>query len=613
MLYPLSYGGSACAESVHDLAPRLPAGWNACRRGRARRYPWSVTPHELSDAVVAALDAPWSSRGDVDADRRRARVGGGGAPAEPLARRLRHQRRAPARQAGRPAAARRSPRCWPQELTARRRASRRSTSPDRASSTSPLDAGAQGVLARARSSRPGAAYGRNDDAGRAAGSTSSSSPPTRPARCTSATPAGRPSATRSRGSWRRPAPRSPASSTSTTAAPRWTSSAPRSRPPRSAGRCPRTATTAPTSPTSPQQIVARRPDILDLPEDERLVAFREDGYQLQLAEQRERARRRSAPTSTCGSPSAALHDDGQGRARPRRAARSRATCTRPTARCGCAPPTSATTRTGCCAAATASSPTSPPTPPTTSTSASAASTSASTCSAPTTTATSAGCGRWPPAPATTPSQHARGAHRPAGQDHAGRRGGPAVQAGRHDGHARRARRPHRRRRAALHAAPLPGRLAAHPRRRADHPGEQRQPGLLRAVRPRPARVDPAQRRRPRASTSATRPTASTRACSAHPREGELLRALAEFPRVVATAAELREPHRVARYLEETAGTFHRFYDACRVLPQGDEEADRPAPRAAACSSTPPASVLANGLGAARRHRARADVSRGDDR
>jgi arginyl-tRNA synthetase len=57
----------------------------------------------------------------------------------------------------------------------------------------------------------------------------------------------------------------------------------------------------------------------------------------------------------------------------------------------------------------------------------------------------------------------------------------------------------------------------------------------------------------------------------HDKEGELLRALAELPRVVARAAELREPHRVARYLEETAGTFHRFYDACRVLPQGDED------------------------------------------
>ena len=58
---------------------------------------------------------------------------------------------------------------------------------------------------------------------------------------------------------------------------------------------------------------------------------------------------------------------------------------------------------------------------------------------------------------------------------------------------------------------------------------------------------------------------------AHPREGELLRGLAEFPRVVAAAAQLREPHRVARYLEDTAGIFHRFYDACRVLPQGDED------------------------------------------
>jgi arginyl-tRNA synthetase len=58
---------------------------------------------------------------------------------------------------------------------------------------------------------------------------------------------------------------------------------------------------------------------------------------------------------------------------------------------------------------------------------------------------------------------------------------------------------------------------------------------------------------------------------AHAQEGDLLRALAEFPRVVAAAAQLREPHRVARYLEETASTFHKFYDACRVLPMGDEE------------------------------------------
>jgi len=56
----------------------------------------------------------------------------------------------------------------------------------------------------------------------------------------------------------------------------------------------------------------------------------------------------------------------------------------------------------------------------------------------------------------------------------------------------------------------------------------------------------------------------------HPTESVLLAALAEFPRVVATAAELREPHRVARYLEELAGHFHKWYDACRVTPRADE-------------------------------------------
>jgi arginyl-tRNA synthetase len=56
----------------------------------------------------------------------------------------------------------------------------------------------------------------------------------------------------------------------------------------------------------------------------------------------------------------------------------------------------------------------------------------------------------------------------------------------------------------------------------------------------------------------------------HEREGDLLGVLGDFPRVVATAAELREPHRVARYLEELAGTYHRFYDSCRILPLGNE-------------------------------------------
>ncbi|MEI4271992.1 arginine--tRNA ligase [Klenkia sp. LSe6-5] len=81
---------------------------------------------------------------------------------------------------------------------------------------------------------------------------------------------------------------------------------------------------------------------------------------------------------------------------------------------------------------------------------------------------------------------------------------------------------------------------------------------------------------------------------AHPREVDLLRAVAEFPRVVTAAAELRAPHRVARYLEELAGTYHRFYDACRVLPRGDEEATATTvARLWLCAAT--ATVLRNGL------------------
>lgn len=57
----------------------------------------------------------------------------------------------------------------------------------------------------------------------------------------------------------------------------------------------------------------------------------------------------------------------------------------------------------------------------------------------------------------------------------------------------------------------------------------------------------------------------------HERENNLLGMIAEYPRVVASAAELREPHRVARYLEDLATAYHRFYDVCRVLPRSDEE------------------------------------------
>lgn len=80
----------------------------------------------------------------------------------------------------------------------------------------------------------------------------------------------------------------------------------------------------------------------------------------------------------------------------------------------------------------------------------------------------------------------------------------------------------------------------------------------------------------------------------HDKEGTLLRTIGEFPRVLATAAELREPHRVCRYLEDLAGDYHRFYDACRILPQGDEQpTDLHSARLALCQAT--RQVIANGL------------------
>ena len=81
----------------------------------------------------------------------------------------------------------------------------------------------------------------------------------------------------------------------------------------------------------------------------------------------------------------------------------------------------------------------------------------------------------------------------------------------------------------------------------------------------------------------------------HEREGDLIRTLGEFPRVVRSAAQLREPHRVARYLEDVASAYHKFYDACRVLQPGDDQATPlTIARLQLCEAT--RQVLANGLG-----------------
>ena len=80
----------------------------------------------------------------------------------------------------------------------------------------------------------------------------------------------------------------------------------------------------------------------------------------------------------------------------------------------------------------------------------------------------------------------------------------------------------------------------------------------------------------------------------HERERELIGLLAQYPKVVATAAELRQPHRVARYIEELAGQYHRFYNDCRVLPLGEEKITN-LNSARATLSQATAQVISNGL------------------
>ena len=80
----------------------------------------------------------------------------------------------------------------------------------------------------------------------------------------------------------------------------------------------------------------------------------------------------------------------------------------------------------------------------------------------------------------------------------------------------------------------------------------------------------------------------------HPTEGELLAALGQFPGVVAQSATFREPHRVARHLEVIAGTYHRWYDACRVAPLGDAPVED-VHRSRLWLNNATQQVLANGL------------------
>ena len=80
----------------------------------------------------------------------------------------------------------------------------------------------------------------------------------------------------------------------------------------------------------------------------------------------------------------------------------------------------------------------------------------------------------------------------------------------------------------------------------------------------------------------------------HETEAALLGALQEFPRIVAFAAEVREPHRVARYLEELAGLYHRWYDNCRVIPLSDAPVED-VHRTRLCLNDAAGQVFRNGL------------------
>ena len=80
-----------------------------------------------------------------------------------------------------------------------------------------------------------------------------------------------------------------------------------------------------------------------------------------------------------------------------------------------------------------------------------------------------------------------------------------------------------------------------------------------------------------------------------PTEAALLAILGDFPRVVALAAKLREPHRVARYLEDLAGRFHKWYDTCRVRPVNRDEEVTDLHRTRLWLNDATRQVLANGL------------------
>ena len=310
----------------------------------SRRYPWSVTPEQLSTAIVGALTTlsdegaltlPDGVPTTVTVERPRAEG----------ARRLRHQRRDAAGQEGRhqPAGAGERRRGAAER---RRRHRRRSTSPGPGFLNITVEAGAQGLVA-AQIVAAGAAYGTQRDAwpGEQINVEFISANPTGPlhlghTRWAVVGDAHRPGP---RGGRREVDPRVLHQRPRQPDGPLRRLDRGRAR---WASRCRRTATTAPTSPTSPSRSSPPSPSSLELEGEARTEAFREAGYAAQL--RRAAGPARQVPDRLRRLVLRARAARGRRGQPAREAARTRATSTTPTARCGCAPPTSVTTRTGCC-------------------------------------------------------------------------------------------------------------------------------------------------------------------------------------------------------------------------------------------------------------------------
>ena len=247
-----------------------------------RRYPGPVTPEQLSDLIVASL-ADLSAEGAITLP--------GGVPATVTVERPRQKGHGDyatnvalqlAKKAG-VAAARASPSCSPTRARRRRRHRRRRHRRARASSTSRST-----PAPRARSPTTSSRRARRTAAPRRAGKQKVnlefvSANPTGPLHL-GQSPLGRGRRRPGPDCSRRPAPRSPGSTTSTTTAPRSTGSPLAARRRARPSRRPRTATAATTSPRSPRRSSPTHPEAPDLPDDEALEVFRPYGVGMMFDE-----------------------------------------------------------------------------------------------------------------------------------------------------------------------------------------------------------------------------------------------------------------------------------------------------------------------------------------